>query len=185
MISLERRQNLKKVTIDVLKFLFHEKEIWCQHPNADNYLVSNLGNIKSLKTNKLLKVTHNRNDYNNITLIFNDRRKSISVHRMVLESFFDISNNIYEVNHIDGNKNNNKLENLEWLTRKENLDHAYKNKLYKIRKGELNNNCKLTDKEVGEIRSLYKTGKTMKELKEIFSISTTHICGIINNQRRI
>jgi hypothetical protein len=122
------------------------EEIWKDVVGWEGmYLVSNLGNIRSLdrlvrgphpegriikgKLRKLLTVK----GYLSINLIDKKSGKSTrnSVHRFVAEAFIPNTDNKPEVNHIDGNKKNNKVDNLEWCTRIENVRHAINTGLMK------------------------------------------------------
>lgn len=92
------------------------------------YEVSSLGNVRSLKratTNgKVLKQGRRPNEYLKVTLCKNNNHKTRAVHRLVAEAFIPNPNNLPEVNHKDGNKRNNSVENLEWVTREENVWHS-------------------------------------------------------------
>jgi hypothetical protein len=92
--------------------------------NYGNYMVSNYGNIKN-KVGKLLKIRLN-NGYNRVRLYNNDGPKNKLVHRLVCEHFLDLINDKYQVNHKDGNRLNNNVNNLEWCTHQENQKHRYK-----------------------------------------------------------
>lgn len=92
--------------------------------NFNNYGVSNLGNIKNLKTGKVLKPSLQKNGYLTYTFCQNRIRKTFRIHRLVALYFIDNPNNLPYVNHKDGDKTNNKVDNLEWCTAKENDDHA-------------------------------------------------------------
>ncbi len=92
------------------------------------YAISNLGNIKNIKTNRILKPEITNKGYCKINLSINGVRKKFYIHRLVAMMFIennnpDIKNN---VNHKDGNKLNNRAENLEWVTSSENQIHAIK-----------------------------------------------------------
>uniref|UniRef100_A0A6C0EQA4 HNH nuclease domain-containing protein n=1 Tax=viral metagenome TaxID=1070528 RepID=A0A6C0EQA4_9ZZZZ len=87
-----------------------------------NYYVSNLGNIKNIKTGKILHPTI-KSGYYNIVLTNNKKKKSFKVHRLVAIAFLNNFENKTDVNHKDKNKLNNNLHNLEWMTRRENNIH--------------------------------------------------------------
>lgn len=100
-------------------------EVWKPIPNYEElYWVSNLGNIKS--KNKILKPTKNRDGYLYIHLYKNKKQTIKGIHIIVAKTFIPNPLNKTQVNHIDGDKWNNKIDNLEWVTPKENINHAYK-----------------------------------------------------------
>ena len=102
------------------------KEIYKDIKNYEGlYKISNMGNVLSLKTNKLLKINKITNGYCAVQLCKNGKRKLFLVHRLVAEHFISNPNNYNEVNHKDENKHNNTAKNLEWCTRKYNMN--YKN----------------------------------------------------------
>ena len=75
----------------------------------------------------VLKQYEDRNGYMYVTLSNNKKRKTIKVHRLVAEAFLDNPNSYPCVNHIDSNRKNNNVSNLEWVTYKQNMEHAVKN----------------------------------------------------------
>lgn len=93
------------------------------------------------------------------------------LHKLVAEAFIPNPDNLPEVNHKDGNKLNNAVENLEWCTREKNIQHAFEKGLIKMGKGEAAGNVKLKEHEVLEIRRLYAEGRTQQSLAEQFNIS--------------
>ena len=98
-------------------------EIWANIKNYPDYQVSNLGNVRSYK-NGMVKVINGwvqNTGYRTVSL----NNKKISIHRLVAETFIYKPEGKDVVNHKDGNKLNNKIENLEWCTNKENIQHAY------------------------------------------------------------
>lgn len=101
------------------------EEIWKPIKDFENYSVSNLGNIMNTKTNKIMKQT-NKDGYPGISLSNDKMRKTFKVHRLVALTFIENPENKSDVNHKDKNKLNNCLENLEWMTRKENNIHRCK-----------------------------------------------------------
>lgn len=96
------------------------KEVWLPIPKTKNqYFVSNFGKVKHI--DKVLKLTKNCKGY----LCVGINQKNKNIHRLVAETFKPIPNcNKLVVNHIDGNKLNNNLDNLEWCTQKYNIFHA-------------------------------------------------------------
>ena len=89
------------------------------------YMISNFGRIKSLYQNRILKPKVDKNGYLEIGLMKNKRRKYFRVHRLVAIHFIpNDDEEKTEVNHIDENKENNHVENLEWCTREYNMKHG-------------------------------------------------------------
>jgi len=114
-----------------------EEEIWKDIKGYEGlYQVSNLGRVKSLERKvpfrntfktikeRVLKYCYDGNHYAYISLIKNGEKKNKTVHRLVAEAFIPNPNNLPQVNHIDENKENNKLINLEWCDSLHNLLHS-------------------------------------------------------------
>lgn len=87
-----------------------------------NYTISDEGEVYNKKTKRKLKGTYKRNEYHTVQLTINNKVKSIMTHKLVAEAFLPNINNFPVVHHIDGDKHNNKLENLQWVTVKENAE---------------------------------------------------------------
>ena len=148
----------------------------------DLYEVSNHGRVKSLgndktRKEKILKGGINIHGYHYITLSKNKKLKNYLVHRLVVLHFINNDDNKPEVNHIDGNKKNNHISNLEWNTRSENMLHAVDTGLRNI-KGEKNGNSKLSEEQVLEIRN---SNLTQRELGKKYNVGKTIIYYIKNN----
>ena len=99
-------------------------EEWKQIEGCEHYEVSNMGNIKNTLSGEILKTPLNTWGYPSVTLCGPWGRKNKAVHRLVAEAFIPNIENLPEVNHKDGNKRNNTVENLEWCTAKENVRHS-------------------------------------------------------------
>lgn len=108
-------------------------EEWREIQEFPNYSVSNFGNIKNNKTNKVLKLNL-KGGYYNISLINENGQKSFKVHRLVALAFISNPENKSDVNHEDKNKINNNVTNLTWMTRKENNQHKSLGLVYKSNK---------------------------------------------------
>lgn len=134
------------------------------------YQISNLGRIRTLKNNKKIMNTFLDNlGYLNINLQnINHKKIRKRVHRLVAENFITNVENKPQVNHKDGNKQNNCVDNLEWCTAKENSLHAWKNNL---KKAYWKNKF---GKDHGSSKSVYKididTGKILKQYDSIADI---------------
>lgn len=161
------------------------EEVWKKINDYPNYEISNLGNLRRyFKTTgyKNLKGCVKSTGYMQDELRDINNNKIYKFrHRLVAEVFLNKSSELLEVNHIDGNKLNNKVDNLEWCTPSENIKHSFKIGLKNFL-GEENPRSKLTKAQVLEIRELAKKGLTQREIGEIFQITQGHIAAIINNK---
>lgn len=129
------------------------KEIWKDIQDYEGrYQVSNLGRVKSIErldsigrhvSEKILKPTLEEWGYYCVILYKESKKRYYQIHRLVAQAFIPNHQNKPQVNHIDGNKINNHVENLEWVTGSENVQHAYNNNLHKIPFGEKNPNATL------------------------------------------
>ena len=145
--------------------------------NWELYTIDEFGKVKNKKTNKYLKGAINSKGYLRVELHLNKKIKKFFVHRLVAEYFVENPLNKEQVNHIDGNKLNNNMNNLEWVTNQENRNHAIKNNLTKNLCGEEAPWSKLTKKDVIFIRSEYDKKETFnaKKLSKKFKVSTSQI----------
>lgn len=101
----------------------------------EKYQVSNLGRIKNKETNKIKKIILDKYGYQKVAIQDFDKWITFPVHRLVAKFFIPNPRDLREVNHIDGDKQNNNANNLEWCTRSENMIHAFKMGLKKNKKG--------------------------------------------------
>ena len=144
------------------------KEVWRDIPGYEGYYqASNLGNIKSLPKKykplgRILK-PQQRNNYLIVSLSRDGKSKSQSVHRIIMKTFKGESN--LTVNHIDGNKHNNKLENLEYCTPRDNSRHVFISKIKTTN----------TEKFKDEIIKDYKNGVTLTKLTKKYHVDLRHL----------
>lgn len=143
------------------------------------YKVSNYGNIISVarhrrKESKVLKQCLLRTGYYCIDLCNNGVIKKHLVHRLVANAFLDNHLNKEQVNHINGIKNDNKLENLEWCTRSENQLHSIKTGL-RSAKGEKNSQSKLNELQVMDI---FNRKQTYSIIANEYNISISTVSDI-------
>lgn len=123
--------------------------IWIDYDEV--YSVSSDGHIKNKKRERILREYIGSDGYLRTQL----HGKTVTVHRVVAKEFIPNPKGLPYVNHKDGNKANNSITNLEWVTASENLKHAYRMNL-KSEKGEKNGRHKLTESDVEFIRANYK-----------------------------
>ena len=152
-----------------------------QIKDYENYLISNRGRVYSEQNKKFLRPQNNSFGYLHVTLCKNGVRKTQKIHRLVALAFILNVFGKITVNHIDGIKTNNFVENLEWATDKENIRHAFDNGL--MQKDEKNGQSKLSEDQVLEIRRIHKTGDySQTALGKIFGVSQRLISYIINRK---
>ena len=150
------------------------------------YEISNYGNVKTLHgryKNCIFKKPFVRKDgYVVINLIANGKSRTFYLHKLVASHFIENDNAQLksEINHIDGDKLNNKYWNLEWCTPSENKKHAYDSGLTKI--GSARPLSKMTEDSVRMIPGLIKGGATIKQISKIFGVSTTTIHHILTGR---
>ena len=155
-----------------------KEKIWKDIPNYEGlYKISTDGEVVSLKyyQNKTLKTNIHKSGYAHVSLYKNRIKKTFKVHRLVAETFLNNPCNKLQVNHKDGNKKNNNVENLEWCTQEENQIHAFKNGLNHGRRGVENGHHRKVvqyDKEMNKI----KTWSYMTEIQECLGINVSNIC---------
>lgn len=156
-----------------------------------NYLVSEDGKVYNKKTGRYLKQTNiGWGGYYRVQLGTKNGSPKL-VHRLVAEIYLPNPENKPEVNHIDGNKLNNHVSNLEWVTAKENAKHAaslglkncFKSGNTFSKKGSENHRSVLTLEQVEEIKQKYKPFiYTYKDLTKEYNVSYSTISRILNNR---
>lgn len=124
----------------------------------DYYTITSDGEVFSDNSGKMKTRNKPGAEYQIINFsLLNGKKRTFRLHRLVMMAFNPIENmDEFEVNHKDGNKLNNKLDNLEWCTSSENQLHAFKTGLQKARKGSKSNFAKLNKKDIQNIFELRK-----------------------------
>lgn len=147
-----------------------EKEIWKDIVGYEGlYQISNFGNIRSKKLNKqgrLLSPFISNSGYYAIVLDIKKRDFKLNyIHRLVATAFITNINNLEQVNHIDGNKLNNNVSNLEWCSRSDNIKHAIKKGL--ITKESVNERITKMNKKVIKSVLQIKDGKIIAKYESV------------------
>lgn len=151
----------------------------------DYFQISNLGRLYSKRSNKILSQTISKTGYYTHATKIGGRNgidKCFRIHRLIAQAFIPNPENKPFVNHIDGNKLNNDISNLEWVTNKENIQHASHMGLLNPCKGEDNKFAKLNDDAVRYIREVYTPYSKdygFRPLAEKFNVSKSVIKGVI------
>ena len=146
------------------------QEIWKDIKEYEGlYQISNLGNLISIKHNRIKSIVVRKNQrYLRVNLWKNGKYKTFSIHRLVAESFLPNPNNFPVVNHKDGNKLNNKADNLEWCTQSHNVKESYKLGLQKVFTPPMRENYIPWNKGKKNECRLYKQKLFYKKSKSIY-----------------
>lgn len=155
------------------------------HPD---YEVSNYGNVRSWKNGshgkrdypKQLRSAPSKNGYFTVSLSVNGKKKTETVHQLVLKAFIGAKPKDYDACHNDGDKLNNNIDNLRWDTRKNN--HADKKKHGTSQVGSNHGMSKLTESDIPKIFALRKSGLVLSEIGDIFGVVLTTIRRILNGE---
>lgn len=157
-----------------------ENEVYKDIIGFPNYQISNYGNVKSLNYNRtgeerILKPKKEKNGYLRIHLCNNKKYYFRLIHRLVCAAFVKNPDNLPQVNHIDENKENNHVDNLEWVSPKENINHGTRNERV----------SKIFSKQVNQYDlndNLIKTWKSQHEIEKCLGYPQGHISECCNGK---
>lgn len=181
-------------------------EVWKDIKGYEGlYQISNFGNVKALeksvwngKTNLyfpeiIRKPNFDKDGYLNITLSKNSKAKTFKIHRLVAKAFIDNPGNLPEVNHKDGNKSNNFVNNLEWITRSENQKHAFRiglinqngpnNAMYGKLGKDNPNSIPIYQIDINT-NQIIKKFDSMASAGRKLQVNTGHICQVCKDKRK-
>jgi hypothetical protein len=170
-----------------------ENEIWKDIIGYEGYYqISNLGRVKSLdrivdnrrgqflRKGRFLKPYKSTKAYMLLGLCVNGKMKAFTFHRILAKHFIPNPENKKEINHKNGVRDDNRLENLEWVTGSENIRHSFKVLKRKKMTGEKHPMHKLTESNVIEIKKIYNAGGiSYKRLGEIYNVSDVTIGRVV------
>lgn len=157
--------------------------IWKDFIYSDIYEVSNTGLIKNKSTGKCLKPYLKKSGYVAVYPFFNKKQKEFLLHRLVALHFINNSQNKPQINHKNGNKQDNSILNLEWVTAKENVQHSYSSGLKFGRKGVKHHNSKLSETDILEIKKLLTAKVPQFLIGEMFDVKQQQISKINTKKR--
>lgn len=160
-------------------------EEWRKVGSNDNYIVSNTGKIRRIGSDKDHSV-HYSKGYQVVDLYKEGKRKTKRVHRLVAEEFIPNPYGKPEINHIDGNKENNDSSNLEWVTKQENIKHEWETGLAKPSYGMLGKKNPNGGRKPKPFR-IVETGeefRTLKECEVAIHGNNRHISECLNGKQK-
>ena len=151
-IHARKQELLRELKIQELT---EADEKWCDIINYEGlYQISNLGKVLSLRSNKILKLKNHRDGYLYVTLSKNNIKKTHKIHRLVASAFVE-GDKTLDVDHIDQNRQNNKSNNLRWVSKSENSKNR------KIKGGVCKNQqyfrCYISNNDGKQIKKCFKT----------------------------
>lgn len=157
------------------------EEIWKPVTGYEGlYEVSNLGRVKSLRNNIIMKDFLSNKGYKLIKLSKEKARKAYSIHRLLAQAFISNKENKKYINHLNGIRNDNNINNLEWVTGRENNLHT--SRIMKRNTGETHGSAKLKKKDILEIRIMLRNNIPHSIITEEYGIVSSTISYI--NQRK-
>ncbi len=151
-------------------------EIWKDVVGYEkNYQVSNTGLVISKLTGKIRKPVLGKRGYFELTLMLNGKMKLVKLHRMIAEAFIPNTDLKPFINHKDSNKQNNKIDNLEWCTNGENIQHAYDN-------GKMSR--KTAVKQLSLSGELIKIWDTVTHTRRYYNMNASNIVQVCKGKRQ-
>lgn len=160
-----------------------EEKAWRTVTDNPNYEVSNTGDIRHKGKKKILKLRTSKWGYKRARLSVSgiNGGKLYAVHRLVASAFIPNPKNLPQVNHKDGDKSNNNVDNLEWVTAKENTLHAVRTGL--LKSGDKSHRTIIHKNELVEVCGLRELGLSYKQIGEMYNVEKSTISAIIRSKR--
>lgn len=142
------------------------------------YLISNKGVVLNAWTGRRIKPWVTRGGYEQVHLCTINGRVGKTIHSLVAKAFIPNPNNFYSINHKDGDKLNNSVNNLEYCSLGDNIRHAHKTGLVPSRKGSNCGSSKLTEEQVRDIKVMLQTDISQKDISKLFNVEASTISQI-------
>ncbi|MCQ2585614.1 MAG: HNH endonuclease [Treponema sp.] len=167
--------------------LDYKEEVSCEDfltfkdiPDFPNYMINKKGDILNKNLNRILKKAYDKDGYVKTTLSVKNQSSYYRVHRLVALTFIPNPNNLPFVNHINGIKDDNRVENLEWCTARENSLHASKTGLQPRK--EKRKNAKLKEEWIPWIKKMREVGISYKQIGDVYNVNSKTILSVIKNE---
>lgn len=164
-------------------------ERWLPIPGYEGlYSVSNFGRIRrdsacrSTFSGRILKPNTTKDGYKTVELSAHSGAVKVRVHVIVLAAFVGPVPNGYETNHVDFDRANNKFENLEYVTHKENCRHSQHTRTASLPRGEKHYQAKLTEHDVRDIRDKFANHVSLKEICTQYTMSSRTIRSVLRKK---
>lgn len=172
------------------------QEIWLPIAGYEGaYEVSNFGNVRSLdrkietsnrwgqtiarlSKGRILKTSPDKDGYTTVGLFVNGKGSTQRIHKLVAQAFLGDRPKNFDINHIDGNKANNHISNLEYCTKSQNSKHAFKIGLRQTLKGSKSKTAKLIEADIPKIRERLNAGDSQKEIAKDYGVNNRTISAI-------
>lgn len=152
---------------------------------STDYFIGANGTVYSDHRRRLLSITKNHAGYHMVHMVLGNHKMNVAVHKLVALTFIGQKpSEVHQVDHVDGNKDNNHYTNLEWVTPSENIKRSLKLGLRKIRSGETHEAVKYPDALIIEALLFLKNGGHIDEAVEKFGISRSYISSVISGNTR-
>ena len=146
-------------------------------PNHERYEISKFGVIRNVTNKKIKSQYISSTGYYMVSFSYNNKSKPQRVHRLIASTFIDNPNNYRFINHIDGDKLNNSIDNLEWCTHSQNMKHAFETGLIN-NTGIENGMSKLNEENVIQIKVMLRNGYSQQKIADKFNVSRSCILKI-------